>query len=135
MAEGVLRAAAGDLFEVVSAGSRPAGHVHPLAIEVMAEIGIDLSAHHSKHFDAFLDAGIDTVITVCGRADQDCPVFPGQLNRYHWAFEDPPHARRPDETGIAAFRRIRDEIQAVFQAYAAGYRQASTQTKASPTTT
>lgn len=123
MAEGVLRAAAGDLFEVHSAGSKPAGYVHPLAVEAMAEIGIDLSSHESKHLDRFLDAGIDTVITVCGKADQACPAFPGMLNRYHWGFEDPPHAVRDGEEPIEAFRRIRDEIKMVFEAYAAGYRE------------
>jgi arsenate reductase len=124
MAEGILRKGAGDLFEVHSAGSKPAGYVHPRAIEVMAEIGIDLSAHTSKHLDQFLDKRIDTVITVCGNADQVCPVFPGQVNRFHWGFEDPPHAVRPGETELDAFRRIRDEIRKVFEAYAAGYRQA-----------
>ena len=124
MAEGILRNAAGDLFEVHSAGSKPAGYVHPKAIEALAEIGIDISDHESKHLDPFLDAGIDTVITVCGNADQACPVFPGKVNRYHWGFEDPPKAVRPDETELDAFRRIRDEIRKVFEAYASGYRQA-----------
>lgn len=124
MAEGILRNAAGDLFEVHSAGSKPAGYVHPKAIEALAEIGIDISDHESKHLDPFLDAGIDTVITVCGNADQACPVFPGKVNRYHWGFEDPPKAVRPDEAELDAFRRIRDEIRKVFEAYASGYRQA-----------
>lgn len=125
MAEGVLRAAAGDLLEVQSAGSAPAGYVHPTAIEVMGEIGIDLSGHESKHLDRFLNAGIDTVITVCDNANESCPVFPGAANRHHWGFEDPPKAIRDGETEIEAFRRIRDEIRRVFEAYAAGYRQAA----------
>jgi len=124
MAEGILRAAAGDLFEVHSAGSKPAGYVHPLAIEALREIGIDISGHQSKHLDTFKATDIDTVITVCGNADQACPTFPGQLNRYHWGFEDPPKAVRAGETEIDAFRRIRDEIRMVFEAFAAGYRQA-----------
>lgn len=124
MAEGILRAAAGDLFEVHSAGSKPAGYVHPLAIEALREIGIDISGHQSKHLDTFKATDIDTVITVCGNADQACPTFPGQLNRYHWGFEDPPKATRSGETEIDAFRRIRDEIRMVFEAFAAGYRQA-----------
>lgn len=124
MAEGILRAAAGDLFEVHSAGSKPAGYVHPLAIEALREIGIDISGHQSKHLDTFKATDIDTVITVCGNADQACPTFPGQLNRYHWGFEDPPKATRPGEAEIDAFRRIRDEIRMVFEAFAAGYRQA-----------
>jgi len=124
MAEGILRAAAGDLLEVFSAGSKPKGEVHPLAIEALAEIGIDASAHQSEHLDKYLHAGIDTVITVCGKADQACPAFPGQVVRYHWGFEDPPHAVREGESELDAFRRIRDEIRLVFEAYAAGYRQA-----------
>ena len=65
------------------------------------------------------------MITVCGNADQVCPTFPGQVNRYHWGFEDPPHAQREGESEIDAFRRIRDEIKLVFEAYAAGYREAT----------
>jgi arsenate reductase len=122
LAEGVLRHAAGDLLDVVSAGSRPAGYVHPLAIEVMREIGIDLSSHTSKHLQAFTSREIETVITVCGNADQACPVFPGQVNRHHWPFEDPAHATGTDEEKKAVFRRVRDEIRAVFGAYAAGRR-------------
>lgn len=125
MAEGILRNAAGDLFEVFSAGSNPAGYVHPKAIEVLEEIGIDISGHTSKHLDPFLEAGIDTVITVCDDANEACPVFPGKVNRYHWGFEDPPKAAKQGETEIDAFRRIRDEIRKVFEAYASGYRQAS----------
>lgn len=124
MAEGILRHTAGDLFEVFSAGSKPAGYVHPMAIEALKEIGIDISGHSSKHLDQFMDAGIDTVITVCASADQDCPLFPGKVNRYHWGFEDPPKAVRLGESELNAFRRIRDEIRKVFEAYASGYRQA-----------
>jgi len=127
MAEGILRNAAGDLFEIFSAGSKPSGYVHPKAIEVVGELGIDISGHESKHLDQFLNAGIDTVITVCGNADQACPAFPGKVNRYHWGFEDPPHAAREGESEIDAFRRIRDEIKKVFEAYASGYRQALSQ--------
>ena len=123
MAEGILRAAAGDLLEVHSAGSNPAGYVHPEAIAALAEIGIDILDHTSKHLEEFLDRSIDTVITVCGNADQACPSFPGQVNRYHWGFEDPPKAVRPGETEKEAFRRIRDQIRLVFEAYAAGVRE------------
>jgi arsenate reductase len=124
MAEGILRAAAGDLFDVYSAGSKPKGEVHPLAIEALKEIGIDASGHKSEHLDQYLNHGINSVITVCGNADQACPTFPGKTNRYHWGFEDPPHAVREGETELDAFRRIRDQIQLVFEAYAAGYREA-----------
>ena len=123
LAEGILRQVAGDLFDVHSAGSNPAGYVHPKAIQVMQEIGIDISGHTSKHMNQFLDRKIDTVITVCGKADQACPMFPGQVNRYHWGFDDPAHAKGSDEEVLNVFRRVRDQIKLVFQAYAAGYRE------------
>lgn len=123
LAEGFLRQAADDLFEVHSAGSKPAGHVHAKAIEVMKEIGIDISQHSSKHMNEFLDKRISTVITVCGNADQACPMFPGQVKRYHWGFEDPAHAKGTDDEVLAVFRKIRDQIKLVFEAYAAGYRE------------
>ncbi len=122
IAEGFLREAAGDSVEVRSAGSKPAGFVHPVAVEVMGEIGIDISGHHSKHLNEFLDAGVTTVITVCGNADAACPTFPGQVSRHHWGFEDPAHASGSDDEIRAEFRRIRDEIGMVFRAYAAGIR-------------
>ena len=115
-----MRAAAGDLLDVQSAGSKPAGYVHPLAIQVMKEIGIDISGHHSKHMNEYLQQPVETVITVCGNADQACPMFPGQLNRYHWGFDDPAHAIGTDDEKLAVFRRVRDEIKLVFEAYAAG---------------
>ena len=122
LAEGILRASAGDVLEVQSAGSKPAGCVHPLAIDVMSEIGIDISQHRSKHLNEFLDRRIETVITVCGNADQACPVFPGQANRHHWGFDDPAQAQGSDAEKLAVFRRVRDEIRRVFKAYAAGRR-------------
>ena len=125
LAEGILRAAAGDLFEVASAGSKPAGYVHPKAIAVMHELGIDISGHTSKHMNEFLSGRVTTVITVCGNADQACPMFPGQVNRYHWGFDDPAHAQGTDEEVVAVFRRVRDQIKLVFEAYAAGYREAT----------
>ncbi len=124
MAEGLLRHAADDVFDVYSAGSDPVGYVHPAAIAAMQELGIDISAHSSKHVDRFLDAGIQTVITVCGKASDACPAFPGNVQRYHWGFEDPPKAVRVGESEMDAFRRIRDEIRLVFEAYAAGFREA-----------
>lgn len=120
LAEGLLRAALGEGFDVASAGSNPAGYVHPLAIRAMEEVGIDLSGHRSKHLDEFLDREVETVITVCGNADQACPVFPGQGNRHHWPFDDPAHATGSEEEQFAVFRRVRDEIAKVFGAYAAG---------------
>ncbi|PTY01878.1 low molecular weight phosphatase family protein [Verrucomicrobia bacterium LW23] len=120
MAEGILRAAAGDILDVRSAGSKPAGYVHPKAIEALKEIGIDISGHRSKHLQEFLQSDVETVITVCGNADQACPLFPGQLNRHHWGFDDPAHATGTDEEIMAVFRRVRDEIRSTFEAYAAG---------------
>jgi arsenate reductase (thioredoxin) len=120
LAEGILRAAAGGILDVQSAGSKPAGYVHPLAIKAMQEIGIDISNHRSKHMNEFLNAPVETVITVCGNADQACPMFPGQLNRYHWGFDDPAHATGSDEEKMQVFRRVRDEIKGTFEAYAAG---------------
>jgi arsenate reductase len=124
MAEAILQRAAGELMEVQSAGSKPASHVHPLAIRVLAEIGIDISGNQSKHLNEFLDRPVTTVITVCGNADQACPMFPGQVNRYHWGFDDPAHAVGTEEEILATFRRVRDEIRRVFAAYASGYRDA-----------
>ena len=123
MAEGILHQAAGDLLEVHSAGSEPAGYVHPKAIAALNEINIDISTHSSKHMDTFLDGEITTVITVCGNADQACPTFPGQVNRYHWAFDDPAHAEGSEEEIMKAFRIVRDEIRLVFEAYASGIRE------------
>jgi arsenate reductase len=120
LAEGILRAAAGDRLDVQSAGSKPAGYVHPLAIRVMQEIGIDISTHRSKSMDEFRDRPVETVITVCGNADQACPRFPGQVNRHHWGFADPAHATGTEAEQLAVFRRVRDQIRMVFAAYAAG---------------
>ena len=125
MAEGLLRAAAGDILEVCSAGSKPAGYVHPQAIAALGEIGIDISGHTSKHMDEFLDREVETVITVCGNADQACPVYPGQVNRHHWPFDDPAHATGTEAEVAAEFRRVRDEIRRAFESYAAGRRDAA----------
>ena len=120
LAEGILRAALGEQYQVGSAGSKPAGSVHPLAIKAMSEIGLDISAHTSKHMNEFLSQDVETVITVCGNADQACPLFPGQLNRHHWGFDDPAHATGTEDEQMQVFRRVRDEIRRVFEAYAAG---------------
>lgn len=120
LAEGILQRALGKRFCVRSAGSKPAGYVHPMAIRALAEIGIDIAHHRSKHLNEFLQEAVETVITVCGNADQVCPVFPGQANRHHWPFKDPAHAEGTEEDRLAEFRRVRDEIRAVFEAYAAG---------------
>lgn len=121
IAEGILRRASKGRFEVASAGSNPSGYVHPLSIKVMEEIGIDISGHHSKHMDEFLDKEVTTVITVCGNADQACPTYPGQVSRHHYPFDDPAHAEGSEEEQLEVFRRVRDEILAVFTAYADGW--------------
>jgi arsenate reductase (thioredoxin) len=120
MAEGIVRQKAGDLVRVESAGSKPTGFVHPLANRVMNEIWIDISGHRSKHLNEFLDQEVHTVITVCGNAEESCPIFPGIVKRYHWAFDDPAKATGSEEEVFAVFRRVRDEIAKVFGAYAAG---------------
>jgi arsenate reductase len=122
IAEGILKNSAGDMLEVHSAGSNPAGYVHPLAIQVMKEIGIDISNHRSKHLKEFLNTQIETVITVCDNANENCPFFPGQVNRHHWSFEDPAKATGSEAEKLAVFRRVRDQIKMVFEAYAAGRR-------------
>ena len=124
MAEGILRNSANDLFEIFSAGSKPKGEVHPSAIEALKEINIDIAHHTSDHLDLYLNSGIDTVITVCDNAKEACPVFPNSPKSYHWSFEDPPHAMREGESEMDAFRRIRDQIKLVFEAYVSGYRDA-----------
>lgn len=123
MAEGFLNAAASDLLDVRSAGSKPTGYVHPLAIKVMGQVEIDLSRHHSKHMSEFLSRDVHTVITVCGYADQACPIYPGQVSRYHWGFDDPTRANATEEQILSEFRRVGDQIRLVFEAYAAGLHQ------------
>src|SRR3954468_3286775 len=120
LAEGFLRAASKERFRVASAGSKPAGYVHPLAIKGMGEVVIDISQHTSKPLSQFLNEPVETVITVCGNADQVCPIFPGQVNRHHWPFDDPAHATGTEEEKMHVFRRVRDQIRSVFEAYAAG---------------
>lgn len=124
IAEAILQVAGEGILDVHSAGSHPTGSVHPMVLAVMNEIGLDVSGHRSKHMNEFLDRDVHTVITVCGNADQACPTFPGQLRRYHWGFDDPAKAEGTDEEVIEVFRRVRDEIKLVFEAYAAGYREA-----------
>lgn len=118
MAEGLLRHAAGDRFEVASAGTEET-RVHPLAVKAMAEIGIDISHHTSKTLDRFLDERWDSVITVCDRANESCPIFPRQAERLHWSFDDPSAATGSDEERLKVFRRVRDEIKQRIDAFAA----------------
>jgi arsenate reductase len=110
MAEGLLRHDAGARVEVASAGTHP-GRVRPEAIEVMREIGIDISAHRSKSVDEFADQSFDLVLTVCDSARETCPVYPGHGKRLHHAFTDPAAAGGTGEDRLAAFRAVRDELR------------------------
>jgi len=117
MAEGILREVAGDVLNVQSAGSAPTGSVHPLAILTLAEIGIDISSHTSKHMNEFLSGNVETVITVCDNADQACPSFPGQSYRHHWPFPDPAKVKGTELEIRNAFEQVRDDIRRVFTDY------------------
>jgi arsenate reductase len=110
MAEGLLRKVSGDQFDVFSAGTEET-RVHPLAIEAMREIGIDISGHRSKTLDEFKGQQFDYVITVCDRANETCPIFPSDTQRIHWSFDDPSMATGNDEQLLRAFRSVRDGIQ------------------------
>ncbi len=112
MAEGWLRALYGSHIEAFSAGSSPAGYVHPLAIRAMAEAGVDISGGRSKSMQEFITQPFDTVITVCDPAREACPVFPGRAERLHQTFDDPAEAIGSEEEQMAEFRRVRDEIRA-----------------------
>src|SRR5579883_1687438 len=106
MAEGLLRTLGNDQFEVYSAGTE-ATFVRPLAIQVMAEIGIDISQQQSKTLDRYLDEPFDEVITVCDTAAETCPFFPGAAHRRHWSFADPSKATGSEEEQLAFYRRVR----------------------------
>jgi thioredoxin type arsenate reductase len=110
MAEGWLRTQAGNRFDVVSAGSRPTGKVHPRAVEAMAEVGIDISHQSSKSMADFVGQPFDYVITVCDNAAEECPIFPGKSKRLHRDFADP--AKAPDDIQTEAFRHVRDDLGA-----------------------
>lgn len=124
MAEGFLRALGGDRFEAASAGTE-ATRVHPLAIRVMDEVGIDLGGHSSKTFDQFLAQPWDCVITVCDNANERCPIFPARTTRLHWSFEDPSAASGSEDERLRVFRRIRDEIRGRLEGFIATGRGAS----------
>jgi arsenate reductase len=109
MAEGFLREFAGTEYEVFSAGTNPVG-LNPLAVEAMREVGIDISRQSSKSVQEFLGASVPFVITVCDRARESCPIFPGALQSIHWSFEDPAEAEGSKEEKLEAFRRVRDQI-------------------------
>lgn len=109
IAEHVLRALGGEHFEVFSAGVKPGG-VHPLTIRVLAEAGIDASRAESKHLTQFLDQHFDYIITVCDKAKDQCPTFPGDSKKIHWSFDDPVEPSSSEESQLKEFRRIYNEI-------------------------
>jgi arsenate reductase (thioredoxin) len=114
MAEGLARVAAEGRFEVHSAGIEKHG-LNPMAVEVMQEIGIDISGHESKTLDDLGDLTFDYVITVCGHAEESCPVFPAAVRKLHKGFDDPPKLAASAvsrEEALGHYRRVRDEIQA-----------------------
>lgn len=110
MAEGFLRHLAGDRFAAHSAGTAPT-QVNPLAIEVMREKGIDLSAQHSKDVAGYLGRHFPYIITVCDNAREHCPIFPGPALRLHWSLPDPAAAQGTREEQLAVFRQVRDHIE------------------------
>ena len=109
MAEGLFRHYIGDRCEVFSAGTKPTS-VRPEAIEVMREIGIDISSHYSKSVEEFVGQEFTYVITVCDNAKESCPVFPGKTQRIHWSLADPAAVQGSEEERRAVFRQIRDQI-------------------------
>ena len=114
MAEGFLKSFDSEL-EVFSAGTKPSSQVHPKAIQVMSELGIDLSKNYPKHSDQFINERLDFVITVCDNAKESCPVFLGKVGKQlHIGFEDPAEVTGTEEEILSVFRRIRDEIKKDF---------------------
>lgn len=112
MAESLFRKLGGGAWEAFSAGSKPAGYVHPLAIRAMSEVGVDLEAAASKSLDAFVREDFDLVVTVCDNAAEACPAFPGAARLVHWPFEDPADAEGDEDAQLVVFRAVREQIAA-----------------------
>ena len=110
MAEGWLRHLGGERFEVHSAGTEET-HVRPLAVQAMAEVGVDISGHRSKTLERYVTEPWDDVITVCDDANEACPFFPGGKRRLHWSFPDPSRAAGSGDEQLAVYRRVRDAIR------------------------
>ena len=111
MAESLWRQLGGDQWEAFSAGSKPTGCIHPLAVEAMAHIGIDITRQTSKHVDEFAKTAFDLVVTVCDGAKETCPTLPGAKQTLRWPFEDPAQASGAAAEKLAVFQRVRDEIR------------------------
>jgi arsenate reductase len=116
MAEGFLREVGGDAFEVASAGVNPT-RINPLAVRVMAEAAVDISAQYSKSVDEMTAGQFDYVITVCDRAREACPIFSRAARSLHWSFEDPAEATGAEDDRLIVFRRVRDEISERVRAF------------------
>lgn len=119
MAEGLWNQLGRGRWKAVSAGSKPAGFVHPLAIQVMKEIGIDISKNKSRHIEEFSHEPFDVVVTVCDRAKKSCPTLPGAPVQHHWPFDDPASAEGTEDERREVFRRVRDEIRARIESFLA----------------
>lgn len=119
MAEELWESLGAGEWQADSAGSKPSGYVHPLAIEAMRELDIDLSENTSKSLDQFTDQDFDLVVTVCDNAKESCPVFTGATLTLHWPFDDPADATGSDEEKMHTFRRVRDEIKTKIQTFLA----------------
>ncbi|QDT44122.1 Arsenate-mycothiol transferase ArsC2 [Gimesia alba] len=119
MAEELWETLGAGEWQADSAGSKPSGYVHPLAIEAMRELDIDLSENTSKSLDQFTDQDFDLVVTVCDNAKESCPVFTGATLTLHWPFDDPADATGSDEEKMKTFRRVRDEIKTKIQTFLA----------------
>ena len=114
MAQGFLKSF-DDIMEVYSAGTNPSANVHPKAVQVMKEVNIDLSQNYPKDVEQYLDKTFDYVITVCGNAEENCPVFSGDVShRLHIGFDDPAEASGSEDEVMTVFRRVRDEIKKDF---------------------
>jgi len=117
MAEALWESLGRGEWESASAGSKPSGYVHPLAIQAMSELKIDISEHESKSLDQFRDQRFDLVVTVCDNAKESCPVFSGAVATLHWPFDDPADATGSEAEKMLVFRRVRDEIQHKIESY------------------
>ena len=119
MAEGFLRHIAGAQFDVYSSGVKPS-HVNPMAIQVMDEVGIDISSHSSDDVKKYLDEEFNIVITVCDHAKEACPQFPSVGTQLHWSFEDPAEAEGTEAERLKVFHRVRDEIREKIEGWLEG---------------
>lgn len=118
MAEGFLRVVGDDSFEVHSAGTK-ASTLNPMAVAVMREAGVDISRQRSKNATEYLGTRFAYVITVCDKANESCPIFPGPSLRLHWPFQDPALATGSEQDRLEIFRRVRDQIAARVREFAA----------------